>query len=481
MVTASSCDEWLSATSSMEIPSDKLFSTRGGFQDALSGIYIAMGEDDAYGKYYTWFANDLAAYPYVAISELAPAAWQTHNYTHKTVKSEIASMWLKGYNIIAGINKILSELEVRCDVITSDVEYRLMKGELLALRAYIHFDLMRMFGIPDWTGENAFKLTIPYVTVYSKEPVQQKSYAATAELLMWDIESALELLEDVDPVKGVVSDDFATTINDNGFWNNRTTHLNYYAVKALAARVYQWNNDTETAARYAGEVIDEVFANDVVSWVDAEEILLSVSNDSKDWSFSCEHIFSLQISELYSKVYQIVLGNAPLYALYVYENLVSGILFPILQNGLTSGAEDIRGTALHLKYSGGGYLCYKLYGSSSYKAAYRNRMPMIKISEMYYMVAENHIARGENAEAIAALDQVRKNRGIKDELPADTDPMDELMKEYYREFISEGQLFYWLKHKGVNSSLSNEFSVKASDLVYPYPEDEINYGRKQEL
>ena len=76
---------------------------------------------------------------------------------------------------------------------------------------------------------------------------------------------------------------------------------------------------------------------------------------------------------------------------------------------------------------------------------------------------------------------MRKNRGIKDELPADTDPMAELMKEYYREFISEGQLFYWLKHKGVNSSLSNEFSVKASDLVYPYPEDEINYGRKQEL
>ena len=137
-----------------------------------------------------------------------------------------------------------------------------------------------MFGIPDWTGANASKLTIPYVTVYSKEPVQQKSYAATEELLMKDIESSLELLGDVDPVKGEVSDDFETTINDNGFWSKRTTHLNYYAVKALAARVYQWNNDTETAARYAGEVIDEAFANSVVSWVDPEEILLSVSNDS---------------------------------------------------------------------------------------------------------------------------------------------------------------------------------------------------------
>ena len=86
IAAVSSCDEWLSATSNMEIPSDKLFSTRGGFHDALSGVYIAMGEDNAYGKYYTWFANELTAYPYAAISELAPNAWQKHNYTNKTVK-----------------------------------------------------------------------------------------------------------------------------------------------------------------------------------------------------------------------------------------------------------------------------------------------------------------------------------------------------------------------------------------------------------
>lgn len=477
----SSCDDWLSATSSMEIPSDKLFAAKGGFYDALSGVYISMGEDYAYGKYYTWYANDMVVYPYVSIQENSVKSWQEHIYTHKTVKSELASMWQKGYNIIANINHILNQLEMHRDVITSDIEYSLFKGELLGLRAYIHFDLLRMFGIADWTGENASKLTIPYLTVYSKEPVPQKTYEETGKLLMKDVNEALELLRDVDPVTGIEHEDFATTINMTGFWNKRTTHLNYYAVKALEARIHQWNNDTENAARCAQEVLDGALENEAVSWVNPESLIQTSSNDSKDWTFFSEHLFSLQVSELYNKVYQIVLGNAlTSFSFYLFEHVVSEDLFPIMKDGLVSGAEDVRGPAFHLKYSGSGYLCYKLYGSTTQNYAYRNKMPMIKISEMYYMIAENHIASGENAQALAAMNTVRAHRGIKDDLPADTDPEKELVKEYYREFISEGQLLYWMKHKGA-SSLSDEFAFKASDLTYPYPEEEINYGRIQEL
>ena len=476
-----SCDEWLSASSNMEIPSDKLFATKGGFYDALSGVYISMGEDYAYGKYYTWYANDLVVYPFVTISDNALKSWQEHIYTHKTVKSEIASMWLKGYNIIANINHILDQLESHRNVITSDIEYRLIKGELLGLRAYIHFDLLRMFGLADWTGANASKLTIPYLTVYEKEPVQQKSYEETGALLMNDISDALELLKDVDPVTGVEHADFATTINNTGFWNKRTTHLNYYAVKALEARVHQWNNDTENAARCAQEVLNEVFEKAVVGWVNPEALLQTSSNDSKDWTFSCEHLFTLQVSELYNKVFQILLGNGlTTDSFYLYENFVSTVLFPIMKDGLVSGAEDVRGSAFHLKYSGAGYLCYKLYGSTTQNYAFRNRMPMVKISELYYMIAENHIAAGDGEAALAVMNTVRAYRGIKDDLPTTTDPEEELMKEYYREFISEGQLLYWIKHKGA-SSLSSEFAFEPSQLIYPYPDDEINYGRIQEL
>lgn len=481
-VSFSSCNEWLEATSDMELPADKLFQTRGGFRDALSGIYISMGDDYAYGKYYTWYSNELTSYPYVPLSSASLDRWQKHVYTHETVKNELASMWQQGYEVIANVNIALRELDRRRNVITSDVEYKLFKGELHAVRAYVHFDLMRMFGLGNWDGDNATKLTIPYVTVYDKEPVPQQTYAETEKLLLKDINTALECLESVDPITGVEIENFDATINEDGFWSNRTLHLNYYAVRALAARVYQWKNDYKSAAEHAQSVIDNTLEKGVVSWVDVETLLLNTNNDSRDWSFVSEHIFSLTVPELYSKVSSYLLNSTYSSAFLLRNSLIEDVLFPIIDaNGSVAGAEDIRGTAVHLRYSALGYTCYKLYGSSVYAAAFRNRMPMVKISEMYYIVAENLISQGYNSDALEILNEVRRKRGITDDLPENTDVEQELTKEYYREFICEGQLFYWLKHKDVSSSLDANYSVKASDLIYPYPDEEVNYGRVQEL
>jgi hypothetical protein len=79
------------------------------------------------------------------------------------------------------------------------------------------------------------------------------------------------------------------------------------------------------------------------------------------------------------------------------------------------------------------------------------------------------------------MDIVRSHRGITSEYPVEVDAAVELNKEYYREFIGEDKLFYFLKYKNVEKSLSETFDLKASDLIYPYPDEEINYGRKQEL
>ena len=108
-------------------------------------------------------------------------------------------------------------------------------------------------------------------------------------------------------------------------------------------------------------------------------------------------------------------------------------------------------------------------------------MPMIKISEMYYIIAENHIKQNQNAEALAVLDEVRSKRGVSTTLADDANAEEELMKEYYREFLSEGQMFYYLKHKNLTPKIWTDFSLTTDDLIYPYPQSEIDYGRVQEL
>ena len=99
----------------------------------------------------------------------------TSNYTTSVAVPSLEQMWQGGYNIIANANKVLQELENGRSVVTDDYEYNLIKGELLGIRAYVHFDLLRMFGPSTWLGDNASKLVVPYVRSYSSAPEVQRT------------------------------------------------------------------------------------------------------------------------------------------------------------------------------------------------------------------------------------------------------------------------------------------------------------------
>ena len=105
-----SCDEWLTATSSTQISDTQLFSSRNGFQEALSGIYLCMAQPECYGRDYTWFVSDLTAFPYAAQHHNTYISLQNHNYTNAVSFPFFTSMWQSGYHAIANINKMLQEL-----------------------------------------------------------------------------------------------------------------------------------------------------------------------------------------------------------------------------------------------------------------------------------------------------------------------------------------------------------------------------------
>ena len=66
LALSTSCEKWLEATSSSQIADKKLFSTRTGFHEALTGVYLAMGQKATYGANYTFLVNDVVCCPYVA-------------------------------------------------------------------------------------------------------------------------------------------------------------------------------------------------------------------------------------------------------------------------------------------------------------------------------------------------------------------------------------------------------------------------------
>ena len=483
ILSLSSCDKWLEATSSSQVSDQKMFSTRNGFHEALTGVYISMGSSGAYGRNYSFYVNELSAVEcYNSLDATAFRYIQNHQYNSQYIYSVFEEMWQSGYFSIANINKILFELENRPDVVVDNVERNLIKGELLALRAYIHFDLIRMFGLSSWDGENADKLTVPYVTGYTLEITEQKSYRETSGLLHKDIEEALKCLE-CDPVRGVVSDDFYETVNTDGYWNNRLKHMNYYAAKALEARLWLWEGDYTKADEAAAEVIDNALNGEypVLNWVDAEAIVKETSNDNKDWTFSTEHIFSLEVTDLYSLTNNYVFGSFASQIMVLDQKIIENSLFVRSTDGKNDGAEDIRGYAMQLKYLNNGYVSYKFYNSTSHNVAYRNRIPMIRLSEMFYIRAAAALVNSDTDTVADCLTQVMLHRGYTD-IEIDY-PTALLSLEILREFIGEGQLFYWAKmNQRLGLELPDFGGVYMENQIdmYPYPISETSYGHIQE-
>ena len=477
-----SCNDWLEAVSSTQIEADKLFESKEGYYDALVGVYMNMATQAAYGQYMTSYYPDLIVCPYEKSSQQSIANWQNHLYSVASIEKTISAMWLKLYNTIAGINLELQELDEHEDIFSNKTEYNLIKGELLGLRAYIHFDIMRLWGVAHWSDANMDKKTIPYVTQYTKEITAQKSYKETIEMLYKDVEDALELLAD-DPILGKMSEDFENSANAEGFWNNRSKHMNYLAAKALKARILMWQDRKEEAATLAEEVLNQAFAVGAVSWYDYQKYVNETYPESVDWTMSTEHLFSLEVSEMssYSSLFTVQLNTG---GLWLQMDFIEKTLFPTVdsETGSLAGREDVRGPLLILSRTTSGYCNFKLYATGTQTAEFRNRMPMLKVSELYLMMAENCLEKKDTLGAFTQLNTIRKHRGVEDELAAPKDITEEIAKEYYREFINEGQMLYYFKRTDVKNNPGGEyFKVNPQDLILPYPTDETSYGRNQEL
>ena len=243
-----------------------------------------MGSTEIYAKEMTYGYLDLLAgnydnYP----GEVNATDRYDYESTYAGTKDAIYS---KMYNIIANINNFLRYLDENRSVITTENYYEVMKGEALGLRAFLHFDLLRLFG-PVYSV-NPQGQAIPYRTTFDNEATPVLSAEEVVNLVLDDLHEADTLLEEHDSYDFVRSS-FGNA-SDDPFLRMRMLRMNTYAVKAMLARVYCYKGDDASkaeAVRYAQMVIDadEYFALD-----EGHSYL-------NRWP---EHIFSLNIDDFAS-------------------------------------------------------------------------------------------------------------------------------------------------------------------------------------
>ena len=137
-----------------------------GCEDAIYGIYTEMGTNKNLFAYALTFAYPELMTGNFTISQSDNLAYVVQRlWEHENAITVAENLWINGYKAIGYVNKALMHVLPK-----SDDEFRhirLYKGELLALRAYLHFEMARIFAVPFASGDAAAKAkAIPYVTTY---------------------------------------------------------------------------------------------------------------------------------------------------------------------------------------------------------------------------------------------------------------------------------------------------------------------------
>ena len=149
----SSCNDWLDVRPSDEIKEEYLFETGNGYRTALNGIYRKLATFDLYGSNLSWGLID--GWGLVYNLDKAPddgggramKKIATFSFKHSELTPTTDAMWDAAWNIIANCNNLAQQVENEDTLLFYDRTHErdMIFAEAIALRAYMHFDLLRIY------------------------------------------------------------------------------------------------------------------------------------------------------------------------------------------------------------------------------------------------------------------------------------------------------------------------------------------------
>jgi len=462
-----SCNDYLDVQPEDKYLEEDVFSREVGIQTVLNGIYMNMANKSTYGGNLTMSTVEILG-QHFDLSEI-DHSWQefgNYNYEDLEVQNNLDLIWTSTYTNLFNTNNFITGLDTYDDVLSKEKK-NLLKGEAIALRAMFHFDLLRLFG-PVY---NAFPeaQAIPYYKDASATLTPILSATQVMTLILGDLEEAAQLLTN-DPVieHGKIAileeDDEDYSFQGPDFYRYRNLRLNYFAVKALQARAHLYAGNNTAALTAAKSVIED--ASVWFPWTPPADIIGS----SPDRIFSSEVLFAIQNSSINNRHKDY----------YVDDLNKKSILAPntsqLEENTFESNQNDYRLNSTWILPSTGIKNFRTFYKYANIDADEQYMQPLIKMSEMYYIVAETET---DPSIAIQYLNTARNNRGLTD-LPLGVDIKNEIYKEYRREFYGEGQLFFYYKRNNFssipNGSTSNGMlPMNSAKYVVPLPLSETDY------
>ena len=460
-VSLVSCEDWLDVRPKSEILTDMHFEEESGFRDQLAGVYTAMTETSMYGRSLSFGLMSVLSQDYDLKSESTYRYAAEYNYEETGTKGMIDNIWSSTYNCIANLNIMLKYIDNDPNIFT-DNNYKMYKGEILGLRAFLHLEMLRIFSPSPKANNNA--MAVPYVTQYDKVVTKQKTVNETMNLIIADLLEAEKLLKESD---SFLNQDLNYTVR----WDRRY-YFNYYAVVGTLARAYMYKGDTANALTYANMIIEEgEDYNSDFSWT-SNDTMESKYEQQVDRLFSGECLFYLNVKDFNDIVKYHFTSSASNNTFTPSETKAEQIYEKAMGYG-----NDYR---LHknFQYDGADKYLWKYHQYEN--GACTDLVPVIRKSESYYIAAEI-LKESDPDRAIELLNLVREARNLEfaplSNLTAEQ-IQEEVGKEYRKEFLAEGQMFFY--YKRLDATRIEGAGVNAQSIyVLPMPDTEIEFGERK--
>lgn len=467
-----SCSDWLDVNPRTEKQESDMYQSEKGFQNVMNGIYIQLASADLYGKNTSYYFNDLLAGYWTKESNTTEEYISSYNFSQSDVEDIITTIWSSYYTCIAHVNDLLENLE-KTDVRFSYGNKELLLGEAYGLRAFIHLEVLRLFGpVPHTASDNT--TAIPYVTELSRDPAKLTSltYGEVKQHILNDLDLAEGYLQNDPFTLGSMYDFNNPGSNKSGYqpeddWHYyRQTHVNLYAIDAIRARFYQYVGDTDEATRCAQKVIGAKNPDGTSKFELANEANSYTTQDNPNLVMQCEHVFALHSSNLQKYINGVMVSSSTAKPdLYLNNSWIASVY--------ENSESDIRYRSGRYFQTEGAYAYYlKYYQSGSIEPI--NMIPLIRLAEMYLILIENLPI--EEARTYFETFRQARSMDFSTGIDSETAKKERVEKEYRKDFWGEGQMFFYYKrHNMTNWTLPQTMSLPVNGFVIPKPKGQTSF------
>ncbi len=442
-----SCEDFLDVTPSNLANSETSITNAADAKVAINGLMRKMTSSSYYGRDFVIYGD--AKGGDFAIRSQGRGLDYFYSFNHSATSGSGSGLWSQIYHNILQANNLITNIQKMEDAGTGTATLSDYKAQALTARALMYFDLVRLYGKSYNMDKASFG--VPLVL----EPLD-----ASAQPTRASVEAVyIQILKDLTDAAPFLSK------------NKVNGYLNYYANKAVEARVQLYMGNY-TAALAAAE--DVITSN--------KYTLYSNANWVGSWAtpFGAESIIELAI---YPAEADLTTGSLGYYLLRLAKVTGASGWFMASDYWITRMSvdpTDIRWGIMDydessttrfgssLKYVGG----TAMLGDKASRSAVN--IKVIRLSEMYLLAAEAALSlpTPDKAKAVTYLNAIRNRAPALAPADETTVTVDMIMDEKSKEFFAEGHRFFDMIRLNKTIEFNDEFITPA--VLIPHREKIID-------